>query len=223
MKFFLIFLTLVTYNYAWKPCYPETCWGKKHTLCEYDPCVKGEQCNKVFVSLVTDEERREIVQTHNRLRAKVANGQETRGNPGPQPRGRIGPLTWDRRLALAAQTWANQCIFGHDTCRDVKRFQVGQNVGYTGNVTETYDKLTVLIENWYDEVQDFSRYHVKNFNPTPGGPTITHYSQLIWGNTTRIGCGLVRHYTFGEMYRTHLVCNYGAKGNWIGEHVYETF
>lgn len=63
----------------------------------------GERCNKVFVSSLTDEERHEIVQTHNRLRAKVASGQETRGSPGPQPPGRIGPLTWDRKLALIAQ------------------------------------------------------------------------------------------------------------------------
>lgn len=34
---------------------------------------------------VTDTEKTTIVNYHNELRAKVANGLETRGKPGPQP------------------------------------------------------------------------------------------------------------------------------------------
>lgn len=33
----------------------------------------------------TDAEKNRIVNIHNQMRQKVASGQETRGNPGPQP------------------------------------------------------------------------------------------------------------------------------------------
>ncbi|KAG8035506.1 hypothetical protein G9C98_006952 [Cotesia typhae] len=98
---------------------------------------------------------------------------------------------------------------------------VGQNIGYTGNNTRFFDKLSVLITNWYDEVVDFPNYMVKNYRPTEF-PVIGHYTAIVWGNTTKVGCGLVRHFTKSSMYRTHLVCNYGPRGNWVDDPVYQT-
>ena len=42
-------------------------------------------CQNVQNVGLTDDEKHIILDLHNELRQKVADGQETRGNPGPQP------------------------------------------------------------------------------------------------------------------------------------------
>ena len=46
----------------------------------------NERCGRVALQGVSDDQERDlIVDLHNQLRAKIANGQELRGDPGPQP------------------------------------------------------------------------------------------------------------------------------------------
>jgi len=53
------------------------------------------------------------------------------------------------------------------------------------------------------------------------GMTVGHYTQLVWGSTTKLGCGAAK-YKQGEFYLLHLVCNYGPSGNRIDDAVYST-
>ncbi|XP_032691311.1 venom allergen 5-like [Odontomachus brunneus] len=73
-----------------------------------------------------------VVDAHNFDRVVIANGEKSRGNPGPQPAVRtMMELIWDDELAVIARRWALQCkLFLKDQCRDVgaKRFGVWQNV-----------------------------------------------------------------------------------------------
>lgn len=53
-----------------------------------------------------------------------------------------------------------------------------------------------------------------------------HYTQMVWGNTTHIGCGVViakeeNKNDKGASYIQHLVCNYGSRGNVEGYAVYK--
>lgn len=50
---------------------------------------------------------------------------------------------------------------------------------------------------------------------------IGHYSQVVWGETTKIGCGYAE-YPDGEWStnRQYLVCNYGPGANLPGAIVY---
>lgn len=48
-----------------------------------------------------------------------------------------------------------------------------------------------------------------------------HYSQLVWGTTRYIGCGIAKYFD-GQWYSTYLVCNYGPAGNFENEPVYKT-
>lgn len=53
------------------------------------------------------------------------------------------------------------------------------------------------------------------------GKQIGHYTQFVWGKTTKIGCGAMK-YQDGRFNKFYLVCNYGQAGNFLGEPVYET-
>lgn len=45
----------------------------------------GANCNSASAPGITAAQREEILSLHNQHRHKVAQGLETRGNPGPQP------------------------------------------------------------------------------------------------------------------------------------------
>lgn len=63
---------------------------------------------------------------------------------------------------------------------------------------------------------------VKYFRPNP---KTDHYTQMVWGETTHIGCGLILgkydHPGKGPCYYHHLVCNYAPAGNIQGDVIYE--
>ncbi|KAJ9593714.1 hypothetical protein L9F63_014762, partial [Diploptera punctata] len=192
-----------------------------HTMCIYSEVGSG--CTNLKYSGVnTDEEKQAIVDEHNRVRAIVANGQESRGNPGPQPSAaNMEKMQWDNDLAVVAQRWANQCNFGHDSCRNDARFYVGQNV-YMGSSmgspeTGTEDWIAA-VDAWYDEVALFSSSSV---NPYVFGEDIGHYSQVVWSNSKYVGCGFAAWEGTDGWYNKYYVCNYGPGGNYIGGTVYD--
>ena len=63
-----------------------------------------------------------IVAKHNDLRRKVAKGQETQGNPGPQPAAaNMREMSWDAELAQAAQKLTDRCVFAHEQNRKTRK------------------------------------------------------------------------------------------------------
>lgn len=62
---------------------------------------------------VTQAEKYQIMEAHNRLRSSVAQGQVP-NQPGAQ---NMQEMVWDDELAAKAQQWANQCTFEHDPSR----------------------------------------------------------------------------------------------------------
>ncbi|XP_011300071.1 venom allergen 3 [Fopius arisanus] len=200
-------------------CQLNNCKGRPHTLCLYPSPKPANQCVAYKSASLTEEEKNEIRLLHNKLRNRVASGRETRGINGPQPAGYIPPLEWDEELAEIAQRWANQCTDGHDQCRNVERFPVGQNVGRKGWSNGYNAKVSEIVQAWYDEVENFDSQVVPSFRSSK--KLTGHYTQLVWGETTRIGCGLMR-YKRGAMFTVHLVCNYGPAGNWLDEPIYQT-
>ncbi|XP_068225828.1 venom allergen 5-like [Palaemon carinicauda] len=73
----------------------------------------------------------------------VAQGNETRGAPGPQPAGaNIRELKWNDELAKVAQAWADQCINNQESSpyRKIcsRSYEVGQNiVMFGGSLNDT--------------------------------------------------------------------------------------
>lgn len=75
----------------------------------------AEVCGTPVSRGITDADREAIMDMHNKLRNRVAEGKETRGPIGPQPpAANMRMLEWDEELAKVAQRWADQCQFAHD-------------------------------------------------------------------------------------------------------------
>ncbi|XP_059351637.1 uncharacterized protein LOC132087747 [Daphnia carinata] len=201
-----------------------------NTLCKYSNTTWGAACQPAYptASSINADEIKIILQAHNEYRRRVAQGLETRGNPGPQlSASNMRQLIWDEELAVMAQTHAQQCVFEHDTCRDVSRFQVGQNmyVGASSANNLNTSNWQLAVTAWYDEVDGMANDYVTSFPENPP-KVIGHYTQLVWATSYTIGCGVAYYQStavFGVKfpYNRLYVCNYGPAGNFIDSPVYE--
>ncbi|XP_026473172.1 venom allergen 5-like [Ctenocephalides felis] len=168
-------------------------------------------CQNLIRSGLTSQERDSILHAHNKLRQIVAMGQVS-GQPAASD---MQEMEWDSELAAKAQNWADRCIYEHDhnDQRDVRRFPVGQNIATTWNSHPTAfgasPDFMSQIRAWFDEV---SIYYMGNGYSEATG----HYSQLVWGETNKVGCGYSHWYDRSQGYTKFYVCNYGPGGNVIG-------
>jgi len=130
-----------------------------------------------------------------------------------------GLQVWDEELARIAQRHADQCKFAHDCsdCRRTERFGVGQNLYiYKQTQAAASTDWDRAVTDWYDEVELFSNKHVKPFQfSSPTG----HYTQVVWAETTKVGCGAAT-YRDGKWFATLYTCNYGPNGNFIRSEMY---
>ena len=207
----------------------------KHTMCEY--CGIGKLCGRSICQYgLTEEEKIKIVDQHNKLRSRVALGLESRGVGGiGQPSAaNMRKLSWDDELAQISQTWANQClgdadIFHDKNRRTLKWSHVGQNYASKSHTSNLGDKfIAKMVQDLYDEVQDFPANNIKPFDTKKDVPwdykenkpkKVGHYTQMVWAETYKIGCGFIMH-NRGEWYKKVLVCDYGPGGNYVGGEMY---
>lgn len=129
-------------------------------------------------------------------------------------------MEWDPELARVAQRHADQCTFDHDCaeCRSVDRWGVGQNLYiYKQSLRLPQTNWKRAVTDWYDEVRLFNRKHVQPFQFRAA---IGHFSQLVWADTYKVGCGATS-YREGKWFSTLYTCNYGPNGNFIRSKMYK--
>nr|XP_012222954.1 PREDICTED: LOW QUALITY PROTEIN: venom allergen 3-like [Linepithema humile] len=215
----LAIIAITSANAATNYCDLRSCTqrGSIQTMCKYPSPNPSSACVNVNDRGLTENEK-STVNRHNELRQYVASGNERRGSNGPQPPAAYMPnLTWDDELATVAQRWVDQCLIQHDQCRNVPRFVVGQNLAVTMNSAENNTPVEDMISMWYDEVAQFDSNQVKRFTDGNG---VGHYTQLVWAETTKIGCGCIKFRRDG--WNNNLfICNYGPAGNVIGQSIYK--
>ena len=135
---------------------------------------------------LTETEISEILEAHKKARAEV----------------NLPPLTWDCKLAVMAQEWANRGIVEHRPESDF-----GENIA----ATEAADALPVVgIQGWMME-KSFWDNTAAICKP---GKSCYHYTQVVWKDTTEVGCGINRKAS-GKM-KMLFVCNYNPAGNFPG-------
>ncbi|HMV41872.1 MAG TPA: pathogenesis-related family 1 protein [Leptospiraceae bacterium] len=137
---------------------------------------------------------------HNRLRA-----QENAGLPN---------LVWDATVATYALNkvtylaTTNNCVMSHSAGPT--------NPGYGENLAwASYTSYTGVnaVNAWYNEKSDYNY----STNTCASGKVCGHYTQVVWKNSTAIGCaGVVCSNGGGIIFG----CNYNPPGNYSGQKPY---
>jgi len=135
-----------------------------------------------------------IVVLHNQLRAPAG----------------VGPITWDPALATAADRYAAQLArtrrWGHSA--PASRPGQGENL-WMG--TRGAFSVDAMVGSWANEGRMFRPGIFPNVSRTGNWAEVGHYTQMVWRDTTRVGCA-VRSNARDD----YLVCRYAPAGNVMG-------
>ncbi|KAF1796943.1 CAP domain-containing protein [Mucor lusitanicus] len=113
----------------------------------------------------------------------------------------VNPVRWDATLARHAQNWANQCYWGHSDDRRPYHDHCGENIGYG------QPSISAAINEWYKlEIGNYDFQDGESWN----GEEVRHFTQVVWEETTRIGCAEAY---CEDMNGYYYVCNYYPPGN----------
>lgn len=141
---------------------------------------------------------RVIVRLHNEARADAG----------------VPPIRWDAKLAADAAVWAERLArthrFEHSTWpRGTDPAGEGENL-WMG--ARDYYSYSQMVGAWIDEGRYFTDGVMPNLSTTGNWVDVGHYTQIIWRNTTRVGCALASNEE-----NDYLVCRYSPPGNVISQ------
>ncbi len=120
---------------------------------------------------------------------------------------RVPHLRWNAQLANYAQEWANYLL-------RTNKFEHRSNSPYGENLASASGQMlspSRVLDMWGNEVND---YNYASNSCTPG-QMCGHYTQVVWRNTSEVGCAVARN-DQKEVW----VCNYNPPGNYTGQRPY---
>uniref|UniRef100_A0A674JP27 EGF-like domain-containing protein n=1 Tax=Terrapene triunguis TaxID=2587831 RepID=A0A674JP27_9SAUR len=141
------------------------------------------------------KERFLLLSLHNKLRSKVQ-----------PPAANMQRMDWSEKLAQLAQERAASCLAGalprppHHT----------QHVGWNTQLLPAgAASFAAVVELWFSEGRSYDYHAAQCLENT----TCSHYTQLVWATSSRLGCG--KHACIaGQERREAFVCAYSPGGNW---------
>ncbi|GBP53519.1 Venom allergen 5.02 [Eumeta japonica] len=172
------------------------------------------------VTKLSCEQVQRLVEGHNSRRLRIAQGDV----PGQPAATDMTTMIWDEELAMKASRWARRGQFNHNPDRtiDSGRFETGENLYIYRTTDESYElDVDQALEDWFDEYKDFEYGPMTSDEFSDPDRQIGHYTQMVWSNSTFVGCGMSQTRKSGST-QFLVVCNYGPQGNIIGEPPYQT-
>lgn len=119
----------------------------------------------------------------------------------------VGPMVWDNTVAAYAQNYANS------RKGDCKLIHSGGPYGE--NLFWGYGKAYTAIDAVAKWVSEKQWYNYAS-NTCAVGKVCGHYTQVVWRNSTKLGCARVKCNN-GAIY---IVCNYSPRGNYRWQRPY---
>jgi hypothetical protein len=146
--------------------------------------------------------------------------------PQNEARAAVGesPLAWDPIAAQVAQAYASQCNFQHNPDRNGQYDALGGTGGVGENIAAGAPTQSVdgAVGSWVGEQQ----YYDHASNSCASGQECGHYTQVVWTDTTGVGCAKVSCTTnspfgsFASGQWDFSVCDYSPPGNVVGQSPY---
>ncbi|CAL9165425.1 unnamed protein product [Musa hybrid cultivar] len=142
---------------------------------------------------VAQNTQQDVVGAHNSARAAVG----------------VGPVSWDDDIASYAQKFANKRVADCQLVHSGGPY--GENLFWATGGAYT---LTDAVNDWIAEKQ----YYDYESNSCADGQVCRHYTQVVWQNTTAIGCGWTLCSDGNAIF---ILCDYSPAGNLVGQRPYE--
>jgi pathogenesis-related protein 1 len=121
----------------------------------------------------------------------------------------VEPVSWDEAVASYAQNYADERAAGD--CQLVHSGgPYGENL-FWGSAGSNYTAVDA-VDDWVSEKE----YYDYDSNTCAAGEACGHYTQVVWRNSTSIGCAR----TTCEDGAVFIICNYNPPGNVAGEKPY---
>lgn len=144
------------------------------------------------------KEMKGMVERHNYWRARVG----------------VGPVSWSNDAAKYAQAWADElakrnCNMEHRPKSGKWKQIYGENIYWSSGMQ---NEAGHVVDSWASELE---YYDEKKLECKEEWYKCGHYTQLVWANSTEIGCGMA---LCGN--EEIWVCNYNPPGNWVGQKPY---
>ncbi|RZB40856.1 venom allergen 5-like [Asbolus verrucosus] len=215
------------FDYCSTPCTHYNGRVYEHTACQ---CRRIEGTRTLIFDDIV-EFRTTMVELHNTLRNRVASGGEIENGFPNAANMRV--INYDLELEYIANCRAKEFYEGHDQClKKHDSIHSGQNVAGSTAKRQDVEFYMERVNSWYGEIENVlnparlidsfgSEGHVKP------NRAIGHFTQIIWAETTRIGCARVwiPDNPVEYRYASVLICNYagddGFGGNVLGRSVYK--
>ncbi|KAJ1287639.1 hypothetical protein BS78_02G026100 [Paspalum vaginatum] len=121
----------------------------------------------------------------------------------------VGPVSWDDTVAAYAASYAAQrqgdCALQHSGG------PYGENL-FWGSAGADWS-ASDAVGSWVAEKQ----YYDHDTNSCAAGQTCGHYTQVVWSDSTAIGCARVVCDNSGGVF---IICSYNPPGNVVGQSPY---
>lgn len=130
-----------------------------------------------------------------------------------EERARLGlsPLRWNSQLAQSAADWAKRLAASHrfEHAPENPIIPEGENL-WEG--TRGYFPAEAMVDAWIRERRYFKPGIFPDNSTTGNVEDVGHFTQLVWRNTTEVGCAIAQN-ADDEI----LACRYLQAGNYVGQ------
>lgn len=150
----------------------------------------------IMVVVTAQNSPQDYVAAHNAARADVG----------------LGEVSWNATVATSAERYMEQHRADCQMVHSPADGPYGENLYKSTGIVETGVDAVNL---WVTEKQYYD--HSSNSCSAPVGKACGHYTQVVWRDSTSIGCArVVCDGGAGVL----IICRYSPKGNWEGQSPY---